>query len=263
MTQISALRQIAMPPYGFDLDICAYQSTFVFCDGVRRQHPQRRNVAERLSTHTLGLAMSLKVIGVGVGRTGTYSLKLAITQLGFGPCHHMEEVAKNLPVQLPLWQAALRGQTDWAAIYDGFESAVDWPTARFFRELNAAYPEAKFILGHRDARTWAESFGATIYKLISEADQAPEHLREWLAMVSEVIRQTGIPMGRDLDGLEAAFTAHISAVKAEIPAERLLVYEVKEGWEPLCSFLGVAEPDGPFPRTNNRSEFWDLVESVS
>lgn len=207
--------------------------------------------------------MSLKVIGAGIGRTGTYSLKLALAQLGFGPCHHMEEVAKNMPAQLPLWCAALEGRANWSAIYDGFESAVDWPTARFFRELNTAYPEAKFILGHRNPRTWAESFGGTIYKLVSEADQAPEHLQEWLGMARDVIQQTGIPMRANLDELEAAFKTHVAAVKAAIPAERLLVYEVKEGWGPLCTFLGVPAPSEPFPRTNNRSEFWDLVKSVT
>jgi hypothetical protein len=207
--------------------------------------------------------MPLKVIGVGVGRTGTYSLKLALNELGFGPCHHMEEVAKDLPVQLSLWQAALEGRADWAAIYDGYESAVDWPTARFFRELHAAYPEARFILSHRSPRSWAESFGETIYKLISESDQAPEHLQEWLAMAREVIHQTGIPAGADVAGLEAAFSAHAEAVKAAIPADRLLVYEIKEGWGPLCAFLGVPASDAPFPRTNDRSEFWDLIESVS
>lgn len=207
--------------------------------------------------------MSLKVIGAGIGRTGTYSLKLALARLGFGPCHHMEEVAKNLPVQLPLWQAALQGDADWTAIYDGFGSAVDWPTARFFRELNSAYPEAKFVLGYRDPYTWADSFGETIYKLISEAEKAPEHLQDWLAMAAEVIRQTGIPEGADREGLAAAFSAHAAAVQAAIPADRLLVYEVKDGWQPLCGFLGVPVPDEPFPRTNNRGEFWDLIASVS
>lgn len=207
--------------------------------------------------------MSLKVIGAGVGRTGTYSLKLALNELGFGPCHHMEEVASNLPVQLPLWQSALKGRADWDSIYEGFESAVDWPTARFFRELHAAYPDAKFILGHRNPRNWAESFEATIYKLISQPEQAPEHLQDWLAMACEVILQTGIPAGAGVDELEAAFLAHIDAVKAAIPTDQLLVYQVKDGWEPLCAFLGVAVPDSEFPRTNDRSEFWDLIRSLS
>ena len=207
--------------------------------------------------------MSLTVVGVGLGRTGTYSLKLALSELGFGPCHHMEEVAKNLPVQLPLWQAALKGQADWPAIYDGFASAVDWPTARFFRELHAAHPEAKFVLGTRDPQSWAESFGGTIYKLISETEKAPEHLREWLAMAREVIVQSGIPLGADTAGLAAAFVAHGEAVKAAIPRDQLLVHEARQGWAPLCAFLGVSAPDKPFPRTNDRGEFWDLIASLS
>lgn len=207
--------------------------------------------------------MSLKVIGAGLGRTGTYSLKLALNELGFGPCHHMEDVAKDLPVQLPLWQAALKGRANWATIYDGFESAVDWPTARFFRELHAVYPEAKFILGHRSPRNWAESFGETVYKLMTESDRVPEHLQEWLSMAREVILQSGIPLSADVVRLEAVFSAHNDAVKSAIPFDRLLVYEIKEGWNPLCSFLGVPVPDKPFPRTNNRNEFWDLVRSVS
>ena len=207
--------------------------------------------------------MLLKVIGAGVGRTGTYSLKIALNRLGFGPCHHMEEVLHNMPVQVPLWQAAADGNPDWDAIYKGCHSAVDWPTARFFRELNAAYPEAKFILGHRSPRTWAESFSHTIYKLLSAGEAAPEAQRAWLAMVAEVIAQTGMPPGLDVEGLEKAFVAHADAVKAEIPASRLLVYEVRDGWGPLCAFLGVPVPDEPFPRTNDRAEFWDRVTEKS
>ena len=173
--------------------------------------------------------MSLKVIGAGIGRTGTYSLKTALNDLGFGPCHHMEAVASNLPAQLPLWQEAAKGNADWPAIYEGFGSAVDWPTARFFRELHAAYPEAKFVLGCRSPESWAESFGSTIYQLISNADQAPPHMREWLDWASEIIVQTGIPLGADKAGLEAAFIAHADAVKAAIPADQLLVHDVKEG----------------------------------
>lgn len=207
--------------------------------------------------------VSLKVIGAGVGRTGTYSLKLAINQLGFGPCHHMEEVIINMPRQLPLWQAAAAGNPDWQAIYDGYPAAVDWPTAGFHRELYAANPTARFILTHRNPDRWVESFLATIYKLLSTSDQAPEPMRPWLAMAAAVITKTGFPPGLDADRLRAAFEAHIAAVKATIPASQLLVYEVKEGWEPLCAFLGVPVPDGPFPRTNDRSEFWDKVSGAA
>lgn len=203
--------------------------------------------------------MSMQVIGAGVGRTGTYSLKLAINQLGFGPCHHMEEVLHNMPVQVPLWSAAAAGKPDWMRIYDGYESAVDWPTACFFRELLREFPSARFVLTHRDPGKWADSFGATIYKLLAGRDQAPEEMRDWLDMASDVIVKTGFPPGLDREGLIQAFIAHNDAVKETIPANQLLVYEVKDGWEPLCTFLDVPVPTEEFPRTNHREEFWDRV----
>ncbi len=203
--------------------------------------------------------MTLNVIGTGVGRTGTYSLKLAINQLGFGPCHHMEEVLFNLPVQVPLWAAAVKGHPDWSAIYEGYRSAVDWPTAGFHKELYAAYPSAKFVLTLRSPESWADSFSETIYKLIAGRDQAPKEMQAWLDMGTGVISKTGFPAGLDRAGLIQAFTAHNEAVKATIPPQQLLVYQVKEGWGPLCEFLGTPVPADPFPRTNDRGEFWDRV----
>ncbi|WP_457652870.1 sulfotransferase family protein [Rhodocaloribacter sp.] len=203
--------------------------------------------------------MAMNVIGTGVGRTGTYSLKLALDQLGLGPCHHMEEVLHNMPVQVPLWSEALDGNPDWREIYGGYESTVDWPTAGFFRELHEAYPDARFVLTHRSPESWADSFGSTIYKLIAGRDQAPPEMKAWLDMASGVISKTGFPDGLDREGLMRAFTAHNEAVKRAIPADRLLVYQVKDGWEPLCAFLGVPVPDAPFPRSNDRAEFWDRV----
>jgi len=203
--------------------------------------------------------MTKHVIGAGVGRTGTYSLKLAINRLGLGPCHHMEEVLHNQEAQVPLWSAALHGRPDWDAIYEGYESAVDWPTAGFFRELHAAYPSAKFVLTVRSPESWVASFSETIYKLLAERDQAPEELHAWLDMAGRVIAKTGFPGGLDIDGLLEAFNAHNDAVKSTIPEHQLLVYQVKEGWDPLCAFLGVPVPDEPFPRTNDRGEFWDRV----
>ncbi len=201
----------------------------------------------------------MQIIGTGVGRTGTYSLKLAINQLGLGPCHHMEEVLKNMPAQVPLWSSAVAGSPDWAAIYDGYESAVDWPTAGFFRELYAAYPSAKFVLTLRSPESWADSFGGTIYQLLAGGEQAPPEMRDWLEMSAGVIAKTGFPEGLDRDGLIAAFVAHNDAVRAAIPPGQLLEFEVKQGWGPLCEFLEVPAPDEPFPRTNHREEFWDRV----
>ena len=207
--------------------------------------------------------MALKIIGTGVGRTGTYSLRTALTKLDLGPCHHMEEVLHHMPVQLPLWQAVVKGSPDWAAIYAGYGSAVDWPTAAFFRELSKAYPEAKFILTVRSPDSWAASFSETIYTLLAGKDEAPPHMRAWLDMATAVIEKSGFPGGMSTTALANAFTAHNEAVKAAIPPHRLLVYEVKQGWEPLCKFLGTPVPSEAFPQTNSRAEFWELVKRGS
>jgi hypothetical protein len=150
-------------------------------------------------------------------------------------------------------------EANWAATYKGYASAVDWPTAGFFRELRAAYPSAKFVLTHRSPESWAQSFSETIYKLIAGKDQVPPAMHAWLDMAVGVIARTGFTTGLDTNGLVKAFTSHNEAVKAAIPASQLLVYQVKDGWEPLCAFLGVAVPADPFPRTNDRVEFWDRV----
>ncbi len=199
----------------------------------------------------------MQVIGLGVGRTGTLSLKLALERLGFAPCHHMLEVEDNLAAQVPLWKAALDGHPDWEAIYNGYQSAVDWPTAGFARELIAAYPKSKFILTTRSPESWAESFSQTIGKLLLEKDSFPAELQDWLGMVVRVVTKTGFPPGLSVPDLMATFTAHNEAVIAALPPNRLLVFHVREGWAPLCEFLGTPVPDEPFPRRNDRKEFWE------
>ena len=174
----------------------------------------------------------------------------------------MHELVLNMPVNVPLWLAALDGHADWEAIYTDYVSAVDWPTAGFFRELNAAYPQAKFILTVRSAESWAESFSETIYKLQAGADQAPAAFIPWFDIANGVVLKTGFPFGLDLVGLAHAFNAHTDAVKAAIPANRLLIYEVKDGWGPFCAFLGAPEPAEPFPRTNTRDDFWANVAAA-
>jgi hypothetical protein len=201
----------------------------------------------------------MHVIGVGVGRTGTHALKLAINQLDLGPCHHMEDIFSDMPRHLPLWNEAAKGRPDWGAIYEGRESACDWPTARYFRELYQVYPSAKFVLTHRSPEGWAESFSETIYRSLAGRSHAPPQMRAWLEMVAEVVSQTGFPEGMDVAALTMAYNAHSEAVKAAIPARQLLVFEVKEGWGPLCAFLNRPVPADPFPRTNTRQEFLERV----
>ena len=200
--------------------------------------------------------MTIKVISAGFGRTGTLSLKIALEQLGFGPCHHMKEVLENGSVQVPLWHAAADGKPDFAAIFKGYNSAVDWPTAAFWREVAAAYPESKIILSTRSAESWYSSFSETILTSLLAKDNWPPPAVPWLTMVSKVVIDRSLGGRTDKEGVIAAFHEQEAAVKAEIPANRLLVHAAKDGWEPLCAFLDVPVPSTPYPRTNSKGEFF-------
>lgn len=194
--------------------------------------------------------MALKVIGSGLGRTGTMSLKLGLEQLGLGPCHHMVEVFMH-PQSVPLWVAAGKGQPDWNAIFDGYQAMVDYPGCKFWRELMDFYPEAKVIHTQRDPERWFESTQATIFAPNSGALNAPEPMKEFFAMV---ISEFGDRL-HDRDFMVERFKRHTEEVLATVPKERLLVFEAAQGWEPLCAFLGVPVPDKPYPRENSREEF--------
>lgn len=210
--------------------------------------------------------MALKVIGSGFGRTGTMSLKLALEALGFGKCHHMEEVFEN-PGQVPRWRAALAGQpVDWQDLMSGYTASVDWPSSHFWRELSEANPEALVVHTVRPAEAWWASYSETIMKFIeialSEVEEGPVRaMSEW--SVEAIGRQT---FGTDFTDREAAlraFEKRQDDVRAAIPEDRLLVFNVAEGWTPICDFLGLPVPDTPFPRANNRQEFWHNFTPVN
>ena len=205
--------------------------------------------------------MTLSVFSAGFGRTGTMSLKLALEQLGFGPCHHMIEVIGHGDAQVPLWNAALNGEPDFEAIYSGYGAAVDWPTAAFWQELAVAYPDAKVILSSRSSESWYNSISETILATVWDEASWPPPAVEWFRMVSKVLERS-LGTARDKDSILAAFEAHEAAVKAAIPAERLLVHSAKEGWAPLCAFLGVPVPDAPYPRTNSKEEFFEHMKKA-
>ncbi len=203
--------------------------------------------------------MPLSVIGAGFGRTGTLSLKLALEQLGLGPCHHMREVFQH-PRLLRYWQDAAAGQpVDWEEVFAGYRSTVDWPSAHFWRELAAAYPQAKVILTVRPEAAWWASFSRTIPLLLQRQAEIPDpHVRGALALgTSIVVEQTMRGRPDDEATARACYRQRIAEVMAEVAPERLLVFDVAEGWEPLCRFLALPVPDAPFPRTNSVEEFWD------
>ncbi|MAB10511.1 sulfotransferase family protein [Hyphomonas sp.] len=199
--------------------------------------------------------MTLKAISAGYGRTGTMSLKLALEQLGLGPCHHMIEVIENGEKQVPLWNDALSGKPDFDAIYQGYSSAVDWPSAAFWKELADYYPDAKIILSSRSAESWYSSISETILATVWAPETWPPQATEWFTMVSKVLERS-FGAAKTKDELIANFLAHEAEVKAAIPADRLLVHSAKDGWDPLCAFLGVPVPDGDYPRTNSKEEFF-------
>ena len=199
--------------------------------------------------------MSLAIIGAGFGRTGTMSLKFALEQLGFGPCYHMIEYMAR-PEHGPLWQAAINGEGEFFdRIYSEFPATVDWPSVTYWRELVARYPAAKVILTARDADAWWKSFSNTIY-LGLQARQAGEISsadHEALAMHVVITETFGDDLSRE--NVLRVYDKHNATVREMVPAQRLLEYDVSEGWEPLCRFLGVDIPDTPFPRTNSTEEF--------
>lgn len=208
--------------------------------------------------------MALQVIGAGLGRTGTMSLKTALEQLGQGPCHHMIEVFAHMPTQAPFWRAAAGGAAiDWDAGLAGYNSSVDWPSAHFYRQLAAHYPQAKVILSRRDPDNWYASMAETILKAMTmpvfdagvAAGEAPMHFARM------IIHDQTFHGNLSRDNVIASFERHNAQVIATIPPERLLVFEAAQGWEPLCAFLGLPVPDVPFPRTNSREEFWTHTDA--
>ena len=198
--------------------------------------------------------VSLKVIGSGFGRTGTLSLKGALETLGFGPCYHMVEVFKN-PQAPGWWSEAAEdpAHADWGKIFAGYNATVDWPNATYYRELAAAYPDAKVVHTERDPDEWFESTQATIFKNGFEGD-AP-----FPAMLRKVIGTLFDMRVNDRATCISVYNAHNRQVRETIPAERLLVYHVSDGWTPLCDFLGVPLPEGPVPKVNSREEFAAMI----
>lgn len=203
--------------------------------------------------------MPLEIIGPGFGRTGTNSLRLALEHLGFGPCHHMFEV-RDKPELLPDWEAVARGETvDWDKVFRGYRSQVDWPGARYWRELAQHFSKAKVILSVRNPDAWFDSVQATIAPfLAARGTHTSPHVNAIAEMGHRAI-EVEIFDNRlsDRDHATRVFRKHIAEVQSEIPAQRLLTFDLRDGWQPLCDFLEVEVPDIAFPKTNSSKEFVD------
>lgn len=201
--------------------------------------------------------MGLKVIGSGFGRTGTMSTKIALEQLGFGPCHHMIEVMTN-PAQPAHWDALAAGQAvNWAEVFADYSSQVDFPGAAIWSELAIAFPNARVVHTERPEDEWWASYSNTIGKFfaVRESLPVPPPIAAIFATMDRLLIE-GVFGGLDRERSIAAYRRNNERVRATIPAENLLVFTPADGWEPLCRFLRVPVPANAFPRSNARDEFW-------
>jgi hypothetical protein len=200
--------------------------------------------------------LSLKVIGAGLGRTGTMSLKFALEHIGFGPCYHMIEFMAHVPEHLPRWLPVLDGSPDWGRVFEGYASTVDYPGCTYWRELVAKWPDAKVILTVRDPGSWFESAHETVLssRMRDMIGQSP---------ISRFMEATvNSDFGDRIDDrafMTDYFERWNQAVIDEVPPDKLLVFQAKDGWAPLCEFLGVPVPPEPYPRVNSREQMNERV----
>ncbi len=208
--------------------------------------------------------MSLKVIGAGWGRTGTLSLKYALEKLGFDKCYHMMEVQLN-PGHAERWIAAHEGEpVDWEDLFDGYQAAVDWPTCNFWEAQMEVFPDAKVLLSRREPEGWYKSIMNTIWPS-SQANAKKDHPAAKIgSQLAYDLIWDGIFDRRmdDKDWVIAKYLEHNQRVIDTVPADKLLVYEPGQGWEPLCTFFDLPVPDEPYPRVNTTEDFKDRWRQI-
>ena len=203
-----------------------------------------------------GGGMTLQVVGAGVGRTGTHSLKVALEQLLGGRCHHMVEVFPS-EGQKAGWTGAIDGEpVDWSALLAGYDAIVDWPGGSFWPELTAAYPEALVLLSVRPPEDWYRSASNTIFVGIEQTADGGD---PWMQAMVRLFRDRFSDRFDDPTAMMDAFVRHNDAVRAGVPAERLLEWTPGDGWEPICERLGVSVPAEPFPVTNTTEDFRSML----
>jgi hypothetical protein len=197
--------------------------------------------------------MSLRVIGAGFPRTGTKSLKEGLERILGGPCYHMVEVFEHLE-HVPVWREAIRGRPpDWNAFLSGYVAAVDWPPSAFWRELAEANPDALIVLSVRDdAEAWWRSADKTILTITRRSEY--EH-QDWLDMAHELLEARIAPVWDDRTTAMAAYERHNEDVRATAPRERLLEWNARDGWGPICEALGIPVPEESFPHVNSTDEW--------
>jgi hypothetical protein len=206
--------------------------------------------------------VTLRVVGAGVGRTGTASLQIALQQLLGGRCYHMGETFGR-PADVPVWHAAAEGRMpDWHEFLAEYVATVDWPACAFWRQLADAFPDAIVLLSTRaSADAWWKSAHDTIFQ-VHKREIPPEQadvMVPQLEMAEAVFTRTFAPDWEDEVAAKRAYEAHNAAVRAEVPSDRLVEWQPGDGWAPLCDALGVPVPDDPFPHVNTTADFRAMI----
>jgi hypothetical protein len=201
--------------------------------------------------------MTLRVVGAGLGRTGTHSLKLALEQLLGGPCYHMSELIDRED-DTAVWAAATRGEdVDWVGFLSGFEATVDWPACAFWEPIAGAHPDSIVLLSMRESpEAWWKSVERTIVQALQRP--VPDDDEAWTErrrMVIAMVESTFTPDWRDRDGAIAGYIRHNDRVRGAVDPARLVEWRPGDGWEPICRALGVETPAEPFPHTNTTADF--------
>jgi hypothetical protein len=210
----------------------------------------------------------MRCINLGLGRTGTLSFREALNILGFGPVYHFTDLREHNFREQPNWYEVHRGHDvaeNFDAIFKGYRSACDYPTALYPAQLLAAYPDAKFVLSIRDPEKWHKSVTDTIHMAMAKfrklryVHPRVNRLFKWADDV--FFGPNGYHPNFEQDGV-AQMLAHNAKVARVIPPHQLLVFDVRDGWAPLCAFLDVPVPDVLFPHVNDTEEFKRLARAV-
>jgi len=200
--------------------------------------------------------MSLRVVGAGLGRTGTHSLQIALQQLLGAPCYHMLEIIEH-PEFIPAWQDAVDGKpVDWEAVMNGYSAAVDWPAAAYWRELAEWNPDAIILLSTRSSTdAWWKSANDTIFEISRREAPPVPALQAQQKMAVDMLTKTFTPNWSNEADAKKAYELHNETVRATAPRDRLVEWQPGDGWEPICSALSLPVPDEPFPHVNSTAEF--------
>ena len=207
----------------------------------------------------------MKLIGAGLPRTATSSQKAAMDILGLSPCYHMQEVFADLDEAVK-WNAALDSTEALEDVTAGYESVIDYPGSYHWRALMDIYPDAKVLLSVRSGESWAKSMHDTIWAMLwgdnllghitkTHCDVDPKYDFYIKTMKSMWERAKLSGPDATLESMATAMEAYNQDVIASVPEDRLLVWAIGDGWEPICEFMDLPVPTEPFPHINESAGF--------